>query len=106
MKKIIILLLTVFYISQSQAQIIKVPKDVKYEVGSDYYLFEEDILKVFDWMINGKVSVEFKIQWKEAADFLMKWIEGSPTVYIPVQEEFAGYIAKEPALLMIFMAGW
>lgn len=94
MKYLFAIFATFFLGYSSYAQSIQVPPDVTYEVGDDYALFEEDILKICDWMINGKVSVEFKIQWKEAADFLMKWIEGSPTVYIPVQEEFAGYIAK------------
>lgn len=105
--KYLFTILAAFFLSQQlYAQSLKVPKDVKYEVGDDYALFEEDVLKVCDWMINGKVTVEFKIQWKDAADFLLKWIEGSPTVYIPVQQEFAGYVSKEPALLMVFMSGW
>lgn len=105
-KKLLFSCICLFSAYVLSAQTLKVPKDVQYEVGEDYAIFEEDVLKVCDWMIHGKVTVEFKIQWKEAADFLMKWIEGSPTVYIPIQEEFASYISKEPALLMVFMAGW
>lgn len=89
-----------------KAQSIQVPPNVKYEVGSDYELFEEDILKITNWMINGKVSDEFNKSWKDASEFLMTWINGSPTVYIMIQQEFVNYIEKQPALLMVFMAGW
>ncbi len=106
MKYLFVIPFTFFLGYSSYAQSIQVPPDVTYEVGDDYALFEEDILKISNWMINGKVNDEFNKSWKDASAFLMKWIEGSPTVYIMVQQEFASYVEKQPALLMVFMAGW
>lgn len=106
MKNLFIILTILFLTQHAYAQSLNIPKDVKYEVGDDYALFEDDVLRVANWMINGKVNDEFNKNWKDASAFLMKWIEGSPTVYIVAQAEFITYVEKQPALLMIFMAGW
>ena len=45
-------------------------------------------------------------QRKEANQFLMEWISGSPTVSVQMQPYLTDLYGKNPDLLMAFLGGW
>ena len=70
----------------------------------DYELYEEDVLKAVDWLIETPLGEEPEAR-KEISGFLVQWISGTPKVTIEISAGVVTYMDC-PECLVIFMGGW
>ena len=88
------------------AQTFDIPKDYQLIVKEDYAPYESDIVKCVDWLISTPINKEQEKR-KEASAFLFKWVNGSPTVHVILDERIINFLdEKTPELLVIFIGGW
>ena len=106
MKTIITTILFIACWSVLSAQIFEVPKDYQLIAKEDYAPYEPDIVKCVDWLISTPINKEQEKR-REASAFLIKWVSGSPTVHIIIDEKNGDFLdEKTPELLIIFIGGW
>jgi len=106
MKKIIFLLLAVVTLSfKTKAQTFHVPENYTLKEKADYSKYEDDVIKGIDWLQDTPWPLEEQKRMETNA-FLMKWIQGSPTVSIEINGSVAKMTEKNPQLLMTFMGGY
>lgn len=106
MKKILILFVALASLSiTAKAQTFHVPEDYTLKEKTDYAKYEEDVIKGIDWLQDTPWPLEEQKRMETNA-FLMKWIQGSPTVSIEINSSVAKMTEKNPQLLMTFMGGY
>jgi len=105
MKKLLFLFAFVSIGTWLTAQDFEVPKRYKLEKAEDYKKYEPKVLECINWILNTPIN-EDKKKRQDANAFLMKWLEGSPSVTIEVNVEIVSFMDSSPDLLMIFFAGW
>ena len=87
------------------SQNFEVPKSYILEKAEDYTQYENDVVKCVDWLIANPIN-EQASKRKEANAFLLKWLMGSPDIYIEIRQEIVTFQNSSPELLSIFMGGW
>ncbi|PHR46231.1 MAG: hypothetical protein COA32_11805 [Fluviicola sp.] len=103
MNKIKALFLLLFISASLLAQEVEIPNDIKLEKAEDYKKSEKLVLSSTQWLLNTPVS-ESPEKRKEINAFLMKWLNGSPTVSI---ELVSGIVPLDCGdCLISFMSGW
>jgi len=106
MKKIIILFAAIAAFSfTAKAQAFHVPENYTLKEKADYAKYEEDVIKGIDWLQDTPWVLEEQKRMETNA-FLMKWIQGSPSVSIEINNSVAKMTEKNPQLLMTFMGGF
>lgn len=108
MKKLFVLPLFFFLLyaaSDSSAQDFKTPEHGEFESAEDYRLFEGEILKAVDFLENTSLDEE-KDKRKEAAIFVLKWLEGSPDLIMNIRPYMVEINKKNKDFLLIFMGGY
>jgi hypothetical protein len=104
MKMKIILIGFVFcFCGKVFAQDFEVPSPYVFKKAEDYKQYEKDIIAAEKWLEATPFNEQVEKR-KEVSAFVMKWIAGSPTVYVMVNKEATDLCEKNPNLLMIFMA--
>ncbi len=102
----VITLISFFLIFNSaMAQEFEVPIVVSYNNADEYVQYEKHILKCIDWLEHTPVTTNPQKR-AEASAFLLRWIEGSPYVFIELRDYLVDCTKNNPDLLVIFMAGW
>jgi hypothetical protein len=87
------------------SQDFEVPENYKLDKSEDYAIYEQDVIKCFEWLMKTPIN-EHATKRKEANAFLLKWLSGSPNVHIEIKQEIVTFMGTSPDLLMIFMGGW
>jgi hypothetical protein len=87
------------------SQDFEVPENYKLDKSEDYAIYEQDVIKCFEWLMKTPIN-EQATKRKEANAFLLKWLSGSPNVHIEIKQEIVTFMGTSPDLLMIFMGGW
>jgi len=87
------------------SQNFDLPKNYKFEKVEDYAVYEEDVVKCVDWLMETSLNEEVAKR-KEANAFLFAWLSGSPNVSIEIKQEIVTFMGTSPDLLMIFLGGW
>jgi len=106
MKKIcLIVVVTFLCISAAFAQTYEVPKDYILKAKEDYPKYESDVLKAIDFLEQTPWS-EQPEKRDEAKAFVLKWIEGSPTVSIEINSEIVKFSKNNVELLGSYMYGY
>ncbi|QEM11610.1 hypothetical protein [Mucilaginibacter rubeus] len=106
MKKIIILLVAIAaFAFTAKAQTFHVPENYTLKEKADYAKYEEDVIKGIDWLQDTPWALEEQKRMETNA-FLMKWIQGSPSVNIEINNSVAKMTEKNPQLIMTFMGGF
>ena len=107
MKKFELITITILLIfSQiTFAQDFEIPKNLQLEKEADYIKYEADVLNGINWLENTSVEQELAKR-KNTNAFLMKWIIGTPTISIGLQEFQTKLTEKNPDLLISFLGGW
>ncbi|MEO3403738.1 hypothetical protein AAFN85_07530 [Mucilaginibacter sp. CAU 1740] len=106
MKKIFTLVIAIIaFAFTAKAQTFHVPENYVLKEKGDYAKYEEDVIKGVDWLQDTPWALEEQKRMETNA-FLMKWIQGSPSVSIEVNSAVAKMTEKNPQLLMTFMGGY
>lgn len=106
MKKIFTLIIAVITFGlAAKAQTFHVPENYVLKDKGDYAKYEEDVIKGVDWLQDTPWALEEQKRM-ETNTFLMKWMQGSPSISIEVNSSVAKMTEKNPQLLMTFMGGY
>ena len=105
MKTLLLLFVLSFISIGAFAQDFEVPKKPKLEKDKDFAAYQEDVLKCIDWLAETPLD-EQASKRKEANQFLMLWLTGSPSVTIGLNEDIISFMNTSPELLTIFLGGW
>jgi len=73
-------------------------------VEIDYELYEDDVIKAVNWLIETPLGEESEAR-KEINAFLIQWITGTPKVTIEISQDIVTYLDCGECLT-IFMGGW
>ena len=105
MKAIKIVVLFTLFISYKTGfcQTFEVPRNYEYNTGEDYVPYEKDMIKAADWLRNTPFNEQ---QWKrqEVNKFVVKWIDGSPTVSVEIFPCLMDFEKKNEGMLILYMA--
>ncbi|AYL94063.1 hypothetical protein [Mucilaginibacter celer] len=106
MKKIFTLIIAAITFGlTAKAQTFHVPENYVLKEKGDYAKYEEDVIKGIDWLQDTPWALEEQKRM-ETSSFLLKWMQGSPSVSIEVNASVAKMTEKNPQLIMIFMGGY
>ncbi len=99
----ITLFLCAFNAAPLLAQDFNVPANYKFEEAADYDKYDADIIAAAKWLVNTPLNEQDKKR-KEVTAFVVKWINGSPTVTVELNETIIDFDTKNPGMVVIFMA--
>ncbi|MFZ1632918.1 MAG: hypothetical protein WAT43_03530 [Chitinophagales bacterium] len=99
----ITLFLYAFNAAPLLAQDFNVPANYKFEEAADYDKYDADIIAAAKWLVNTPLNEQDKKR-KEVTAFVVKWINGSPTVTVELNEIIIDFDTKNPGMVVIFMA--
>lgn len=105
---ILSLLLAVALIPCSHARAqasFDVPGEVTLNVKEDYSKYETDIINAAKWLEETDLDKEVDKRQRVNA-FVVKWVSGSPTVTVSIDEPLMKIVGGNPALLSIYVASY
>lgn len=110
MKKIITLLslltCTLAFNSSVLAQTkFNVPENYELNVKEDYVRYEADIIAAAKWLEEIDLDKD-EAKRKEVSAFVMKWIIGSPSVSVELNEKIMKLYGKNASILINYMAAY
>ena len=80
-----------------------VPANYKLESREDYTKYEKDIIDAAKWLVATPFN-EQQEKRKEVSTFVVKWINGSPTVNVEINPTIMDFEKKNPGMLVLYMA--
>jgi hypothetical protein len=86
-------------------QAFEVPTNYTFQTKEDYAKYDQQVIQAVNWLESTPLNQEVN-QREQVNIFLMKYLEGSPTISIELREFVLGLTQKNPNLLMGFMGGW
>jgi hypothetical protein len=89
----------------SLAQYEYVLPEYKLETKEDYAKYEQDMVKCADWLEANPVKTE-DLKRAQINVFVLKWLEGSPSVTINVDKKLFDLLGENHHLLSMFFAGY
>lgn len=105
MKKLVLFLTTLLFTLNLFSQTFEVPKNYKFSTKDSYAKYETEVVNCIDWLIETDLNLE-SVKYKKATQFLILWLEGSPSVTLELNPEIIPFIKTSPDLFTIFMGGW
>ena len=87
----------------SSAQEFNVPTDYQFNSKEDYAKYEKDIIDAANWLLATPLNEQLNKR-KEVSAFVVKWINGSPTVNVELNPTIMGFEKKNNGMLVLFMA--
>ncbi|MGZ3922963.1 MAG: hypothetical protein ACXVBJ_04300 [Flavisolibacter sp.] len=103
MRQLFFILPALISFATALAQDYTVPTN--YALGSkdDYARYEKDIIDASKWLVATPLN-EQREKRLEVAQFVFKWVNGSPTVSVEITPAILDFEKKNPGMLIIFMA--
>jgi hypothetical protein len=104
--KIIISLLIALMLTianNSYSQDFAVPSGYQFNSKEDYAKYESDIISAAKWLIASPLN-EQQDKRKEVSAFVVKWINGSPTVNVEINPTIMDFEKKNGGMLVLYMA--
>lgn len=86
------------------SQTFEVPKNYSLKADADYARYEKDIIEAAKWLVATPLN-EQPEKRKEVSAFILKWLIGSPTVSVEVNETIMNFAKKNEEMLILYMAG-
>jgi len=101
------LLLTCALLATAQnvfCQDFEVPENYQFNTADDYALYEKDIIAAAKWLEATPFN-EQEDKRNEVEKFVWKWVEGSPTVNVEINETILEFDKKNPGMMILYAAG-
>jgi hypothetical protein len=81
----------------------EVPKHYTLEGAEDYTQYEDDIIQAANWLRDNSPTADIQ-KYQDAAQFVIKWVNGSPTVTVMITPVIMDFNNKNPNMLVLYMA--
>ena len=85
-------------------QHFEVPVNYQFNTKDDYSGYEKKIIEATNWL-HATPFNEQKEKRQEVSAFVVKWINGSPTVNVEINPTIMDFEEKNPGMLTLYMAG-
>ena len=85
-------------------QNFEVPANYQFNTKEDYSRHEKDIIEATKWLQSTPLN-EQKEKREQVSAFVIKWVNGSPTVNVELNSNILGFDEKNPGMLALYMAG-
>ncbi|HMK25272.1 MAG TPA: hypothetical protein VK483_04515 [Chitinophagaceae bacterium] len=89
--------------NNSYSQDFTVPADYQLNTKEDYVKYENDIISASKWLIATPLN-EQQDKRKDVSAFVVKWINGSPTVNVEINTNIMDFEKKNSGMLVLYMA--
>ncbi|MEO8146967.1 MAG: hypothetical protein ABI723_04980 [Bacteroidia bacterium] len=105
MKTINLILVSLFILTAKNlcAQSFEVPKDYQFVLAEDYAQYEKSIIEAAKWLKETPSNEQIEKR-KDVSAFVVKWINGSPSVSVEINETIMNFDKKNEGMLVLFMA--
>src|SRR5688572_23951210 len=80
-----------------------VPVNYQFTSKEDYTKYEKDIIDATKWLLSTPLK-EQQEKRAEVSAFVVKWINGSPTVNVEINPAIMDFEKKNPGMLILYMA--
>jgi hypothetical protein len=90
-------------ISTVFCQDFNVPGNYQFDSKEDYSKYEKDIISAAKWLVSTPLN-EQQDKRKEISAFVIRWINGSPTVNVEITPTLMDFEKKNPGMMVIYMA--
>ena len=84
-------------------QSFEVPDNYQFNSKEDYSKYEKDIIDAAKWLKDTPFN-EQEDKRKEVSAFVVKWINGSPTVNVEINPTIMDFEKKNKGMLVLYMA--
>jgi hypothetical protein len=95
-----LILVSTFVLGQN----FEVPANYQFNTKDDYSRYEKDIIDATKWLQSTPFN-EQKEKRQEVSAFVIKWINGSPTVNVEINPTIMDFEEKNQGMLALYMAG-
>ena len=95
-----LILVSTFVLGQN----FEVPANYQFNTKDDYSRYEKDIIDATKWLQSTPFN-EQKEKRQEVSAFVIKWINGSPTVNVEINPTIMYFEEKNQGMLALYMAG-
>ena len=85
-------------------QNFEVPANYQFNTKDDYSGYEKNIIEATNWLHTTPFN-EQKEKRQEVSAFVVKWINGSPTVNVEINPTIMDFEEKNPGMLTLYMSG-
>ena len=95
-----LILVNTFAVGQN----FEVPANYQFNTKDDYSRYEKNIIEATNWL-HATPFNEQKEKRQEVSAFVVKWINGSPTVNVEINPTIMDFEEKNPGMLTLYMSG-
>jgi hypothetical protein len=85
------------------SQDFNVPDNYEFVSKEDYSKYEKDIISAAKWLVATPLN-EQQEKRKDISAFVIKWINGSPTVNVEINPTILDFEKKNEGMLAVYMA--
>jgi len=89
--------------AHTYAQDFECPKNYSLVAAEDYTKYEKDVIAAANWLRSTPLNEQIQKR-KEVSAFVVKWIDGSPTVNVEITPVIMDFEQKNPGMLVIYMS--
>jgi hypothetical protein len=104
MMKSILALFLVLLAGSANAQWENLPQTGELKVAADYQRTEPQVVAAAEWLSGHALDAEPALR-RKLNQFVLNWVNGSPTVNVELNPTIFDFEKKNPGLLSVFMAG-
>ena len=91
--------------SPALAQEFEPPRHYQFDTAGDYTFYLPEVVKGMEWMRNNPRTTAVEKRQK-TEDFIIKWIYGSPSVYVVLEQYAMRLSTRNADLLVSFLFGY
>ena len=99
---ILLTAICLFFASTTFSQEFEIP-NYTLEAKDDYAKFEKDVITAANWLVAVPLN-EQTSKRQQVSAFVLKWVNGSPTVNVEINPTIMDFEQKNAGMLIIYMA--
>lgn len=90
-------------LANCNAQTFEVPANYQLNEAADYAKYEKDMIAAAKWLLETPFN-EQTVKRQEVSAFVLRWVNGSPTVNVEINETLLDFNKKNEGMLVLYMA--
>ncbi len=105
-RRVLLFVMTVLTALSAQSQTtFEVPKNVILKSDPDFEKYEKDVIDAAKWLEETDINKQVEKR-QEVNAFVIKWISGSPTISVEVNDSLAKIYGENNQLLALYLASY